>query len=89
MAEQPRSKYPPIDTLKWKEKADIINTIIDSIVWFSPFFNHVLGQVEPPTQYRFEGIPYYADGVNWNPAGDGTKGFFRWDADTTAWVFVG
>lgn len=84
-----RGKYPPIDILSHKQKADVINTIINSIVWFSPFFNSSVGQVEPPATYRYEGIPYYADGTNWDPAGTGQKGFFRWNADTSAWVFVG
>lgn len=29
----------------------------------------------------------YADGTNWNPGAG--KGFYRFDGDTNAWVFLG
>jgi hypothetical protein len=51
--------------------------------WVDPY--HVnFGKIEPP---HTTGLIGYADGTNFDPAGDGTVGYFRWSG--SAWVFVG
>lgn len=80
-------KLPTADILPWEQKASIINRVIDVLLWISPLINPECGKVAPPTTVQIDGFIAYADGVNWDPAGDGTKGLFRWNG--AAWVFVG
>lgn len=47
---------------------------------------HLDKQHKPPDKPR-DGDWRYADGTQWNP-GSG-KGFYRFDGDTNAWVFLG
>lgn len=83
------SKYPPIDSLTYMEKASLINALVESLIFASPILNESLGQVAPGAEYLRDGFLAYADGTNWNPLGDGVKGFYRYNTATAAWVYVG
>lgn len=52
--------------------------------WVDPYWTS-FGQIEPSSPVT--GLLAYADGTNWDPAGDGTVGYFRWSG--AAWVYVG
>lgn len=71
----------------YSRTAITINELIDSLWWIDPLINPDCGKVEPPATYRKDGKLAYADGVSWNP-GSG-KGLYRYNGDTSSWVFVG
>ncbi len=71
------------------EKAGRINEIFETFQWISPAINPDLGKIEPPAQYKRDGLLAYADGTNWLPNGTGAKGLWRWDGGTSVWVLVG
>ncbi|MEW6096565.1 MAG: hypothetical protein AB1567_08575 [bacterium] len=75
------------DLLTKKDIALAVNKIYQALAYISPILNLNLGQVEPTTDYKRDGILAYADGVNFNP-GSG-KGLYRYDSSTSSWVFVG
>lgn len=64
-----------------------INKLAQSLGMIDPTFNQYLGQAAPPAEYLTDGRLAYADGTNWDP-GSG-KGYYRYDADTSAWVYIG
>jgi hypothetical protein len=68
---------------------DTLNRLMDVCLWISPIFNDSLGQIQPPVEYRRDGMLAYADGTNWLPNGSGGKGFWRWNSATNLWVSVG
>lgn len=68
---------------------DTLNRLMNVALWISPIFNENLGQVEPPAEYKRDGMLAYADGTNWLPNGTGAKGFWRWNSATSLWVSVG
>jgi len=72
---------------KWQDTAKTINNIISAIFWISPDVNKNCGEIEPPGEYKRDGLLAYADGTNWDP-GSG-KGLYRYDGDTTSWVKIG
>jgi hypothetical protein len=46
--------------------------------------NPQFGKVEPPHTI---GLLAWADGINWNPGGGGSEGYYRWAIG--GWVYVG
>lgn len=54
--------------------------------WTDPYREN-FGKIAPTGTARVTGLLAYADGTNWNPAGDGTVGYFRWTG--SAWTHVG
>lgn len=53
--------------------------------WVDPYHTN-FGKIAPAGSELRDGLLAYADGTNWNPAGDGSKGYFRYDLSTTSWV---
>jgi hypothetical protein len=76
---------PTSDSLPWNQKATVVNSVIDALLWDNPILNPVCGQLEPPLEYRIAGCMAYADGTNWNP-GYGA-GIYLYDGAT--WVKMG
>jgi hypothetical protein len=52
--------------------------------WADPYWTS-FGKIEPSSPVT--GLLAYANGTDWDPASDGTVGYFRWNG--SAWVFVG
>jgi len=52
--------------------------------WVDPYWTS-FGKIAPAAPVT--GLLAYADGTAWDPAGDGTVGYFRWSG--SAWVSVG
>lgn len=65
-----------------------INQIYQTLMWTSPLLNPKCGQVEPPTEFRRDGLLAFADGTNWNPGGGG-EGLYRYESGAATWVKVG
>lgn len=86
MTRKYQNAWPKSEQMSYEELAGVVNMLVDALKFQSPILNPVLGQIEPPAEYRRSGYMAYADGTNWDPKGDGTNGFFRYDEDTTAWV---
>lgn len=82
-----KTKLPTQPSLGYEEITDLLNRALASIVWISPVVNPKVGMVEPGPEYRRDGHIAYANGVDWNPAGDGTKGYFCWQDG--GWVSLG
>jgi hypothetical protein len=82
-------RIPNVAFISTEELTFIINKIIQNLSLIDPSFNDQIGQAEPPSEYLTDGRLAYADGTNWNPAGDGTKGLFRYNGGTSAWVYIG
>ena len=72
---------------QWQELAETINRMFGVLVWISPILNPELGKVEPPAEYLRDNMLAMADGSDWNP-GSG-KGLYRYDTDTSSWVYIG
>lgn len=66
--------------------ADIID-LLGSLKWANPIIWPNCGKAEPPDNLKRDGMLVFADGVNWDP-GQG-KGYYYWDAATSAWVKIG
>ena len=80
-------RYANLAETDLKKFAPILNELLDELRWIIPVDATNFGGQEPPARYKQTGRMAYADGVNWNPAGDGTKGFFRYTG--SAWTLVG
>lgn len=64
----------------WEELLSILK-------WSNPILWPNCGKAEPPDNLKRDGMLVFADGVNWDP-GQG-KGYYYWDAATSAWVKIG
>lgn len=82
-----QTRLPAKDVLSYEESSGLINKCLDSLLWLSPLINEKVGHIEPPADYKRDGLLAYADGTNWNP-GSG-KGVYRYNSTTSTWVWVG
>lgn len=80
------TRLPKSGALSYEEMSQVVNTLVDALKYQSPLLNPNVGEAEPPADYRRDGFFAYADGVNWNPKGDGTAGFFQYDETTSTWI---
>jgi len=76
------------DLISSTEKTHL-NNMYMALYYISPLLNKNLGKAEPPAELKKDGFMAYANGVDWDPAGDGTRGLFWWDTATAAWVYTG
>lgn len=81
------AKLPLSEHQRGTDIAISVNELYDLLYYVNPFYNDSLGAVEPPTRFKRDGFLAYANGTTWNP-GSG-KGLYRWNATSSAWVFVG
>lgn len=85
MAQDSKAKLPlGVGESSAEEKVDATNKSVDSQYWVSPILNTKLGQVEPPAEFKREGLMVYADGSNWDP-GDGA-GYYYYNG--SAWKLL-
>jgi hypothetical protein len=63
------------------------NEVLFNLKYIAPIDIDSFGKIEPSARERIDGKLAYANGVEWNPDGMGTKGYYRWNG--AAWVFVG
>jgi hypothetical protein len=76
-------KMPIADTIPWEQKADIINSVINALLWISPLLNPECGKMEPPADFKIAGLLAYANGTDWDPGGTG-QGIYLWTG--AAWA---
>lgn len=70
----------------WIEWYQRVYDYYDQVLrWVDPY--HVnFGKIEPTGTELKDGLIAYANGTDWDPAGDGTKGYFWYNSTTSAWV---
>lgn len=74
---------PASNVLSYEQQVAILNKALETLQFASPLLNPKVGQAAPGANYLRAGLVAYADGTNWDPAGDGTEGYFWYDG--SAW----
>jgi len=74
---------PASNVLSYEQQVAVLNKALETLQFFSPLLNPKVGQAVPGANYLRAGLIAYADGTNWDPAGDGTEGYFWYDG--SAW----
>lgn len=82
-------KFPKGKPLSYDKLLALVENMNNALWWISPLVNKDCGKREPPAEHLYDGLLAYANGTDWDPAGTGAKGMFRYNTTTSAWVNVG